>query len=455
MTDWNAELFARLYSKMSLALGVTPTPDQVGTDLARLMGPVRPEAQPGARQEQDFLLAIYNPGQYVPATLDPENNVNDRYSLSVLLDVVPQFSWVFKPAASTVTNTYRSVLDYKETPLTSLTPEQKAKVDEANKTVEEGWDLYTQYRDEYYLALDAYDSALATYENGGPKPPPSLKIKKQDAMKAWIAKGHKNKIDSAVAVLAAYEALEPQSFWYKLNERYDNATQEKRDGSQFQPVGISPPYKAWFQDAGWTTFTFSQKDMDNQSTSQAIGVAGKLDGSFGIFNVSGSGDYSKDASYVKMDQTKLDFSCELMRISLDRSWMNPLVFGSRAWRWAKASPLYGAQLSSGADLSGGVAPTGSMTVLPTAAILSRNLTVKGDLDKTIVDKLRTEISAEASVGIGPFSISGRFNLVDTKETVKGSIATNGIEAKDVQIVALVCEIVPECPNPDNTLPWPE
>src|SRR5580698_4163657 len=117
MTDWNAELFTKLYSKMSLALGVVPAKDKELTAMLRqqpppryrsvLTGPGATAAGLGAgaagaagdKTSPQFLLAIFNPGQYIPAGMDPETKANDRYALSVLFNAVPQFSWVYKPAA--------------------------------------------------------------------------------------------------------------------------------------------------------------------------------------------------------------------------------------------------------------------------------------------------------------------------------------------------------------------
>jgi hypothetical protein len=464
MADWNADLFVKLYSKLSLAMGVTPLPENADPEMKALIDGALPRhgegiftGQPAiaAPRQQDSLLAIYNPGQYLPATLDPERNLDDRYSLSVLLDVVPMFSWAFKPATATVSLTYRSVLDYKETPLTSLTPGQKEKVAQAEAVIAKDYPAYRTYQDAYWIAQDAYYAALATALNGGEPVPPSLKRKIEAAMQDWIALGHKSRVESAIAILATYEALEPEQFWFKLNQRYNAATLVTRDGSEFQPVGVAPPYKLWFQDEGWTSFSFTQKDMDNQENSQAIGVAGNLDGKFGIFRVSGSGRYDEQNTYKKINQTELTFSCKTKRVSLDRSWMNPLIFGSGAWRWAKASPVYGTKLSTGADIAGGIAPEGAMTAQPTAAILTKDLSIRGSFEDTVVEQMRREINAEASVGIGPFSVSGRFAMTDSKETVKGSIATNGIEAKDVQLIALICELLPRSPNPDSALPWPQ
>ena len=458
--DFNAKLFLKLYSKIALALGVTPSDSSnmpTDSELLEIFGgelPPRVSATfPG--QNPEYLLAIYNPGQYIPAGMDPVTSVDDRYALSVLLDVVPQFSWVFKQAASTVSNNYQSILENKETPLVKLDPKQKAALDESIATYDKYIDGYDTYMYAYLTILDQYESARATELNGGAKVPTSLKLKLKAAKDKWDGAGHRNAVESAVAVISQYEALEPAAFWRKLEERYATGTQQNSMSSDFQVVGYAPAYKDWFGEAGWTNFTFSQKDMDNQSRSEAIGVAGNLDMTYGIFRISGDGSYDKESEYTKMDETKLDFECKLMRVSLDRRWMNPLLFWSKAWRWSPASPLHGTEFSSGGDIAGAQAPSGPMTVIPTAVILSKGLKIVGSFDNTIVDKLNTEIRANASVGIGPFSISGQFAMKDHSESNRGTIALNGIEAPDVQIIALICEVMPKCPNPNGALPWPQ
>jgi hypothetical protein len=80
--------------------------------------------------------------------------------------------------------------------------------------------------------------------------------------------------------------------------------------------------------------------------------------------------------------------------------------------------------------------------------------VKGSFDNTIVQAMNQKISAGASVGIGPFTISGKFNMENHTGSEKGTIATDGIAAPDVQLVAFVCEVLPQSPNPDPALKWP-
>ncbi len=455
MSDFNADLFVKLFSKLSLALGVTPEPNK---ELATLLDGDAPrrrgDLQLAAGQDNpQFLLAILNPGQYIPLDLNL-GNIDDLYALSILFNPVPQFSWVYKPAASTVSNSYSSILDYKEAPLTSLTPEQKKKVADAEKVLADYKDDYDKYQGEYWVALDAFDAATATARNGGAPVPPSLGLKLQAAKRNWDGLGHRAKVDSATAVLAELEALEPSSFWYRLRERYDAGTKTASLGSNFQANGFSPPYQSWLGDKGWTQFTFDQKDMDNQQRSELISAGGGLDVSYGIFRVSGEGSYEEDSKFVKIKETELKFSAKLMRVAIDRGWMNPLVLSSRAWRWLEGSPVYGTVLSTGGDVFGDVNPTGEMTVIPTAAILCKDLKVEGRFEDTLVEEMNRIIQANGSVGIGPFSISGRFNMENHSGSAKGTIANNGIAAPDLQMIALICQVLPKLPDPDPSLPWP-
>jgi len=452
MTDWNAQLFTKLYSKLALSLGVTPKDD---TELRELLGqtppPRYPSVVPGNDSPQS-LLAIFNPGQYIPANLDPETKAVDRFDLSIMLDAVPQFSWVYKPAATTVSNAYQTILENHEAPLTTLSPDQRVKLDEADATVAKYEAAYEKYQYEYFDALDVYDEAYATFINGGPPIPRSAKLKLQAALDKWDRDGHRSAVEAATAVIVKYDALDPEVFWSRLLKNYTTGTETAPPSNVFQPVSVTPSYRDWLTDAGWSSFSFNQKDMDNQRQSEAIGVAGNLDGQFGIFRVTGDGSWNKDWSYVHMDQTELTFSCQLFRVSLARTWMNPLVLSSRGWRFLAGTS---GPLSTGGDIFNDVVPTGPMTVIPTAAILSKDLQVKGTFDKTIVESMNQKITANASVGIGPFSIAGHFNMENHSGSEKGTIASNTITAPDIQLVAFVCEVLPTCPDPDPALKWPQ
>jgi len=460
MPDRNAELFVKMYSKLQLALGGGKSPG-AGADRDQALEKLLGEPAPGptsplsaaAGQDVQSLLTIYNPGQYLPPDLDP-GKMEDLYSLSLLFDAVPKFSWFFKPDGIPISEVYNSILRGKEPPLTQITPDQQKKLEAAIRKEKDLRDGYEEYMNKYLEARMAYDGAYATWKNGGPSIPANIEVKLENAFKNWGAQGRKSAYESARATIATYDAMEPETFWNDLTNRYQEGARKTQSGSTFQPYDLSPPYKTWFQDSGWTDFHFYQLDLDRQTESEAIGVAGTLDVKYGIFSLSGTAEWSKNREYLKADQAELAFSCQLKRVTMSsRSWMNPLVLWSRAWRWQQGAG-YADEISTGGDLYAGVRPEGSMTVIPVAAILSRNLHVHGSFTATEVETLNEMIKARGSIGFGPFSLSGSFHMENHSGFVKSSITSGGINAPDVQIIGLQCAVLPKCPNPDPTLPWP-
>jgi hypothetical protein len=430
--DFNAVLYEKLYSKLAIALGV-------GT-------------REGANMIGESLLSIYNPGQYLPVGLDPITSPEDDQEISQIFDTAPAFNFTYTPVNLRVTDAYRNILSYKLYPIADLTAAEKAKLETARKSYAALAPACDEAKYVYWDALDVLDEAKASYANGtGPKPTRRMEGDVQTALDNWVAAG-KVQQETNLSIIRQLEGRDGSAFWDELNARFAANQRKLTSGLEFAPVTLAPKYKSWFTDAGWTKFSFDQKDMDNQSTSTSIGVAGALDGKFGIVTLSGSGSYQEDKEFIKIQETSLAFKCELMRVTINRNWMNPLVFQSRAWKFASDAPA--AKYSTGGSIENRVLPTGPFVSLPTTVILARNVEIIGKFQDTVEERMKREIAAEASLGIGPFSISGSVSYKDRKESIKGTIANNLITIKDTQIIAAISQVLPEVPNPDNNLPWP-
>ena len=430
--DYNAVLYEKLYSKLAIALGVG-SPER-----GNMIG--------------ESLLSIYNPGQYLPVGLNPIDSPEDDREISQIFDTAPMFNFSYAPCVLRVSDAYRSILEYKLYPISDLSQQEKDKLQAAQKSYEELAPACDAAEEAYWTARGPYDEAQANFDNGtGPKPTSSMKAKVDQAMNKWIAAG-KVKQETNLDVMMQLQGRDGSAFWNRLDKRFADNQRDLTNGGQFPPVTLAPKYDSWFKDAGWTKFSFDQKDMDNQSTSTNIGAAGTLNGGFGIITLSGSGDYKQDQEYVKIAETNLTFKCELMRISIGRNWMNPLVFNSRAWKFDPAAPSH--RYSTGGSLENRIPPTGDFVTIPTTAILARNVEIIGQFQDTVMELMQHKINANASLGVGPFSIAGNISYGDRKETVKGTIANNLITIKDTQIIAAVSQVLPELPNPDSNLPWP-
>jgi hypothetical protein len=429
--DYNAVLYEKLYSKLAVALGVGSQQDggQIG----------------------ESLLSIYNPGQYLPVGLNPIDNPEDDQEISQIFDTAPMFNFTYAPVNLRVSQAYNSILEYKVFPAASLSNEEKKKLDNARKEYEELAPKCDAAEDAYLDACIIRDKAIADQKNGtGDGPTPAMERAVQRAEEKWVAAG-KIRQETNLAIMRQFEGREGAAFWSRLEARYINGLRKTAGGWTFPPVTLAPKYSSWFRQEGWTSFKFNNKDMDNQTTSTSIGVAGSMDGKFGIVNISGSGSFQEDQQYVKIQETNLTFSCELMRITISRNWMNPLLFNSRAWQFDKAAPV--GKYSTGGSIERRIVPTGAFVTIPTTAILARNVEIEGKFQDTVEERMKREIAADASIGIGPFSISGKVSYRDEVHKVKGTISENKISIKDTQIIAVVSQVLPELPNPDPNLPW--
>jgi hypothetical protein len=247
--------------------------------------------------------------------------------------------------------------------------------------------------------------------------------------------------------------LEGAAFWQKLQNKFEHNQEKVSNGMEFTPVTLVPSYKNWHKDEGWIRFEFSQKDLDNQKISLSLSAASNLSSDYGIVSIGGEGSYVEDKGYTKVEETNLTFKCELKRVTLDWPWMNPLLFTSRAWKFSQSAPT--SEYSSGGSISKNIKPIGPFVSLPTTYILARNVEISGTFKDAVEEKLRRNVEASATVGIGPFSISGRVSNGETEEKIKGTIAKNSIRIDNIQIIASLSQILPKLPNPDPNLPWPK
>jgi hypothetical protein len=432
--EGNVTLFKQLYSKLAEALSV-------GT----------PQAAPG----QNY-ISLCNPGILIDPRFDLGRNVNDQQTWATLLDNVPAPNWVYTPTNTAIASLYEQILDGKELPLIELTASQKAQLRAAQEVVMDAryeptgrYRAFLRYEAEYQTALTAYSTAKATSANTGRQIPPNLLAALNRARANWNTFGFKGQVETAQSTIANLEALNPNPWWEALRNRYVNAAA----GNPFEPSTTYPGYE-WFNgNEGWTEFTFTQEDVTRQSTSSAVGGGGGVSASWGLWKVSGSAEYSKETRTSSSDTTGISISMDMMRATILRPWLDPLVFRAHTWQWGQGATLHGQQISKGAFVAG-EERAGLMPLLPTGIIVARNLVIEGQFsheDQTIVQEaLRTE----ASVGWGPFAISGHYSQSNGSAVSHGNVEATGISNPHPQILGFFCDVLPLCPSPDQSLPWP-
>ena len=140
---------------------------------------------------------------------------------------------------------------------------------------------------------------------------------------------------------------------------------------------------------------------------------------------------------------------ELMRVTIDRPWMDETVFESQAWKFLAGTPYYNKLISSGANAPSGIAPPDSdvMPFLPTGLLLARRVSLSGGWTHDLQTTFHQHTSSGASVGWGPFSFSGRYESDDASSYTEAHVAGNAITWDAPQIIGFFVQVLPKSPQP--------
>jgi hypothetical protein len=438
------------------------------------------------------LLSIQLPGVTVETGLDPEDE-KTQYYISNFLNSTLECNYVSTAKAALVSDVYKLILDGKETAITELTESEKTELKEAEDYLgTEGeptkvFEDYQYYARNFYCAQDDLETAESTKANGGEKVPASVKANYNAAKVEWETKGYKDPVELALAVIEQLQAKERYVYWNNLNKRYKEYTKELDNGSAFQYNTSIPEYKDWFNSELWTPFVFDENDYNNQSRSGGLGMSLrscccekskvrpinqlKNQGVFGLKGASSipipSVEYNSRHSPSSMfaswdegsleketyfknskEETKYKISFSFKRINIIRPWMDSNVFYSRTWRWSPISIGYGVEVSSGGSVAGNNPATGVMPVLPTTALLAKDLSFT-TADSELIKWFENEFAQEKQVRCGPFRFNKGEKVMSSSEETYTFSSTSA-----PQIFGYISAIFPECPNPDLSLPWP-
>ena len=433
--DDNAQIMEKLYTK--IAQSVT-----VGTNT------------PAAGKS---ILILANPGIAIDPNMNPSTSQDDRKAISRVVDRVPAPSWIYQDTTFNISNLYGQVLQFHELALPKITDDQKQQLKAANQTLFKNGDPAKGDSDKF----KAYKERRATYQDkvndlennrkpNGSVPAPYTQAR-QAALQDWQNSGFKNEIETALGARNSLTALDPNLWFQQLSDAFSAAQENPGTPDQFEPVGFYPAYSSWANLKGWATITLSADEIHNLQTSDHTSVGGSAGVNYGLFSFSAGASHSTTDQHAHSNIKVSNIKMDLLRVSLDRSWLDGLVFRSRIWNWSSASPLGSKLIADGATPPGDVL----MPYVPTAILISRNVEIAGQVSDTDSTYHSSHTSVSGSLGWGPFAIGGHYEEDHTKSTFDAIVTANGISIPGYQIIGWYCEVLPKSPYPDLVnFKWP-
>lgn len=436
--DRNSQIMKSVYSKLEEVLGVN-------------------DYQAARRAN---LLIIAAPGIQLDSTLNP-NKPEDRRKIAELFDVAPQGSWVYRASARTASSIYKIVLDNHEAPLVTLSATQKAQLAAAEKVIysDSTKKNYSEAYLRYRKARENLQTALGNvqdYQRANPdiSIPAKLKNELEKARDDLKLLGDQTKIVAAKSTIDNLSNLDPAAYWGRLTSLYTDNTFPV-GGTDVPIYELNPSYKSILDNSqSWTSYKLDDKAVTTYSNSSHTSISGGLGGGWGLFSFGGNYGHSETATHLSIDGKDFQLSFELLRVSIHRPWMDGNVFSSGSWRWQPGSILDNQLISNGADVDAGAMLKGVMPILPTEAVIARNVTLTANWTTDIKNTFESQTTTSVRAGWGPFS--GRYTRTDQVASADTSVKVSGntITFEKPQLIGYLVDVLPESPKPRTGLKFP-
>ena len=417
----------------------------------------------GDRFSNGEFVSFLQPGQFVSASLKETSNSDDMAIQSDICKILVDSSYVNKYSDITysgsqelpgsVDQVYEDIMSHAALPYLQLTPATLAGEIECLQTwLNSNQANYDLYRDRNFDAIEAYDFEAHKQSPDGARLQ-RLAQKKTEASHNWETQGLKGLYERKTARLIYLTSEDPATFWQTLRDRLAAQKQQAPLRGEYYQTFLVPSIASW-ADAGWASFEQTISEQDSYEYSKSTSWSAGISGGWGLWSfgggASGSTQYHQQQSNVSSVSLKFDY----LRVRIDRRWMVEDVFGYKFWTYWKKD--FGKTfVSDGGNLSvtPPVRPIGRMPVDVRYLIVVRNVELSAAFSHDEVTQYNSQISANASVGWGPFSASGSYQESTGSKYTKGTFDGVTLKIPQPQIIARTGLMLGKTPDPDPTLSW--
>jgi len=425
------------------------------------------------------LLALAKPG----IAINPKDfsnpwtpgNINgsqaSALNTALLVDAAPKVEALYSENGNRISEIYGQIMSSVNIPAQQANPTLEAQLKGAHdnlyrtvnitdpdtgeitsKTMES--QLYRDYQDN----LSRYMSARAAYmgayleaqktETGRSTWPllaPTLQIPVKSAYEKWRS-NFADKIEQSIAILnttsgnALSKAFDQAK---KLFEGYTVMLDETGTGLGTPTLRSYLLPSDWYSensDSHWTTVDISSGSFSSNVSSDYKSLGGSVGFSVGLWTVGGQAGHSSENRHMDTETNNVRVRFEYTIVLIRRPWLTFSLFGLPGWNLTN---LYSkGQISNGSKTG---QDASKMPLLPTAFVVARKIIISAHWSQTDWDFAKSQTTAGASIGWGPFRIGGNYTRSKTNEKFSSGFADGNIIIPGVQIIGWINQVVPYCP----------
>ena len=449
----NLKVLHKLYDNLFDAITYSPSPtQQPAFDIKNSM--IQFASMQAVRPE-DFA------GAFSP--LNPAGDLRKAEAFSRLVDAIPESQILWVDSGKRVSQQYSMIVNGASSNA-QVDPQKQATYDKAfnylNKTTTiEDFEgnkttqtvpsaIYATYQTNMQTYLAALTSYRLSYNNY------DLNVTAQQ--REWVAKEPLLKAQVNAAWNNLQQSGAPQvqqalaALVSTINSAVRNAIEQARrtmDGASLASMAgaaADPWYLAYATPSNWselsaganmTELTVDTSNLQSTASSNfnSWEVGGK--GSYGLWTVSASGGGSSGSTTSSSTSETFKMKAKVGVVRIYRPWYNPALFGMKNWQIDDLAPP---GVSDGKG-------KGALPLLPTALIVARDFELSGTFSTEDKSHMESAINGKASVGWGPFQVSGGYSHSESKDSLKSTFDGSTLKVPGIQIIGYVNAIVPPAP----------
>lgn len=415
----------------------------------------------GDRFNQGEFVAFMQPGQFISDKLKESDSTDDMATISDISNAIVDSSYVAKYKDTTYSNglellgsvdeVYADILRFAAIPYEPMSPSDLQELQEIKRWLADATPNYELYRERYYGALDAFELERSSQNPSGSKLQ-RLKRMKDDAYRFWETFGDKRMYEKKLGRFIYLTPVDPQTYWADIQARLAEHERVSPSLGSYHQTFLHPSVSSW-NSASWATYDSLITEKDTYSYSKQTSWSGGASGAWGLWSWGGGASGSSDYRREQADESTVSLKFEYLRVRINRPWLIESVLGYKFWTWRKNAGHD--PISDGGNLyiDPPVRPLGRMPVLPKHLIVVRNVELSAAFSRAIYERYHKEVKFNASVGWGPFSVSGSYSEASTSVYTHAAFDGVTFKIQQPQIIARAGLLIPKSPNPDQSLPW--
>jgi hypothetical protein len=432
--------------------------------------------------EQDFDFAANGLGTAKDAEGE-KAMLQHAFNLAMQVDFVPDPAACYdndkqqgvyrNDAGLRLSELYGKILRFSKVVNDELTPDQQAKLDkfrkllrttrtvkdiitdEEKQVTEDGPILaaYKQKQQQYIAAQLMYNNKrVAAQAASGPdgkaavmdwsNNAPLYLMQAQAALGEWETGGYREDVDRINAYIQQVTQRSMLLWKQQLDTYYDDAlVNATAAGERFYYTTVAPGDFA--SAPGWTTYKINHSMVDTTTHSESTSWSAGANVNFGFWSVGGgvqSNSSSYDSTYA-VDEFTLSY--DMTQVQIVRPWYYPEFFLNRGWTLKKGEGWMFDQMPS----DGGQPPSGMFVGYPMQMVFVRNVTITSAAFKSAYHEYSNSVGANASVGWGPFCLSGSYNHSESGTHFHAEGDGASITVPGMQVICFINHLLGKTPNP--------